>query len=130
MQLKQLERLGVPVHYGSQVVRIDEDNDKVTCVTASGKTYEGDLCIIANGVDRAIEGGAGTSVKVQDSGYAVARVAFPASTIKPGSPASALLKDVKEHPDFRVYVGKDIHLILFLTPDNVAWVFTHKVREE
>ena len=71
---------------------------------------------------------AGPDVAVQDSGYAVARVAFPRSAIKNGSLTSTLLKTTDQKPEFRVYVGQDIHLILFLTVDWLAFVLTHPVR--
>jgi flavin-dependent dehydrogenase len=130
MQLEQLERLNIPVHWGDKVVAVREDEDTVHVTTESGRTFSGDLCIGATGIGRAIPGFAtGPEVAVQDSGYAVARVAFPRSTIKEDSLASTLLKNVDIQPEFRTYVGKDIHLILFLTPDWVAFAFTHPVSD-
>jgi hypothetical protein len=86
------------------------------------------LCIGANGIGSKIAGfETGPDVAVQDSGYAVARVAFPRSNIKDGSLASTLLTGVDAQPSFRTYVGDDIHLILFLTADWVAIAFTHAV---
>jgi len=126
MQLDQVKRLDIPVHWGEEVVAVREQDDIVTVTTASGKEFVGDLCIGANGIGSSIPGfKAGPNITVQDSGYAVARVAFPRATIKDGSPASVLLKDVEIRPEFRTYLGRDIHLILFLTPDWVAFAFTH-----
>lgn len=126
MQLDQVHRLGIPVHWGDKVVSVVEMADGVAVMTESGQVYNGDLCIGASGIGSSIYGfQAGDEVAVQDSGYAVARVAFPASSIKSGSPASTLLENVETQPSFRVYVGKDIHLILFLTADWVAFAFTH-----
>ncbi len=128
MQLDQVKRLDIPVHWGEEVVAVREQDDIVTVTTASGKEFVGDLCIGANGIGSSIPGfKAGPNITVQDSGYAVARVAFPRATIKDGSPASVLLKDVEIRPEFRTYLGRDIHLILFLTPDWVAFAFTHPV---
>jgi hypothetical protein len=129
MQLDQAKRLGIPIHWGENVVCTQEQGDTVTVTTASGKQFTGDLCIGANGIGSSVPGfEAGPEIAVQDSGYAVARVAYPRAAIKDGSPASMLLKNIDTRPEFRVYVGKDIHLILFLTPDWVAFAFTHPVR--
>ncbi|OQV08773.1 FAD binding domain-containing protein [Cladophialophora immunda] len=126
MQLNQLERLGVSVLFGQKVVSVREKGDEVVVSTASGETFVGDVCIGANGIGSSVEGfDTGPDVAVQDSGYAVARVAFPASTLKPDSPAATLMKNIDVQPEFRTYVADDVHLILFLTQDWVAWCFTH-----
>ncbi|KAE8383136.1 hypothetical protein BDV26DRAFT_287922 [Aspergillus bertholletiae] len=126
MQLDQVKRLGIPIHWNAPVVAVREHESSVTVVTGSGQEFVGDVCVGANGIGSTIPGfDAGPEVAVQDSGYAVARVAFPRSAIKDGSPASTLFQTIDTRPEFRVYVGEDIHLILFLTPDWVAFVFTH-----
>ncbi len=136
MQLDQVNRLGIPVHWGEAVVAVHEQDDDdgggvVVVTTASGKQFVGDLCIDANGIGSSVAGfNAGPDIAVQDSGYAAARVAFPRNTIKDGSPASTLLTNIDIRPEFRTYVGHDIHLILFLTPDWVAFTFTHPVSNE
>lgn len=90
---------------------------------------QGDVCVAADGVaSRIAPDGFGA---VQDSGYAVARVAFPRETLKKGSPGEKLVTEaLVERPEFRAYLGHDVHLILFLTPDNVAWCFTHRADEK
>ena len=129
MQLDQVERLGIPVHWGQKVVSVEELASTVTVKTESGETFVGDVCISASGIGAEIPGfRTGPEVAVQDAGYAVARVAFPRSDIKEGSPASSLLKNIDNQPEFRTYVGNDFHLILFLTKDWVAFAFTHPVR--
>ncbi|CRG84899.1 hypothetical protein PISL3812_02074 [Talaromyces islandicus] len=126
MQLEQVNRLGIPIHWNEAAKSVYEYEKTVTVFTTSGREFTGDLCIGANGVASKIPGfDAGPDAAVQDSGYAIARVAFPRSSIKKGSVTSTLLKNVDSQPEFRVYVGKDIHLILFLTPDWVAFALTH-----
>lgn len=130
MQLDQVERLGIPVHWGDEAVEVHESDDDVVVKTASGKEFRGDLCIGANGISSHIPGfHAGPDFAVQDSGYAIARVAFPRSAIKDGRPAADLVQNVENKPQFRTYVGSDIHLILFLTVDWVAFALTHPVSE-
>lgn len=131
MQRDQLERLGVPILFAQGVTSVVETEDKVVVHTKPGDEYACDVCMVANGIATKLEGfETAGAAHVKDSGYAVARVAFPVGIIKKDSPAYDLVKDVDKHPDFRVYVGEDVHLILFLTSDYVAWVFTHKVRAQ
>jgi 2-polyprenyl-6-methoxyphenol hydroxylase-like FAD-dependent oxidoreductase len=128
MQLDQVERLGIPVYWGEKVTLVTEHERTVTVTTSSGKTFQGDICIGAYGVNSVIAGfDAGPNVDIQNSGYAMARVAWERSLIAKGSLASSLLEHVDQRPEFRVYVGRDVHLILFLTPDWVAFGLTHKV---
>lgn len=129
MQLDQLNRLSIPVVFRQVVTGVEESEEEVVVSTQGGEEYSCDLCVVANGIATKMKGfETSGAVHVADTGYAVARVAFPLETIRRDSPAYELVKDVKQHPDFRVYVGKDVHLILFLTAGHVAWVFTHKVR--
>lgn len=128
MQLDQVHRLNIPVHWGENVVSVCEQDENVTVTTASGKNFICELCVGANGIGSVIAGfDTGPEIAVQDSGYAIARLAFPRSAIHDGSPASSLMKTIDIRPEFRTYVGSDIHLILFLTPDWVAFAFTHPV---
>lgn len=128
MQLDQVKRLGIPVRFGVRVVSVREEPDCVFVKTADGEEIEGDICIGSGGIGSNVEGFAtGERPAVQDSGYAIARVAFPRDVIDPDSPASSLLKDIEKEPQFRTYVAEDVHLILFLTKDYVAWCFTHPV---
>ena len=130
MQLDQVNRLRISVYWSENVVSVCEKDDCVTVKTASGKDFECDVCIGANGIGSVIPGfDTGPAIAVQDSGYAIARVAFPRSNIKDGSPASSLIKNIDVRPEFRTYVGSDIHLILFLTSDWVAFAFTHPVSD-
>lgn len=131
MQLDQLQRLEVPVFYGDRVVSVAEEADRVVVTTEAGRTYRGDVCVGASGIGSMVPGfDAGPQVQVQDSGYAVARAAFPRGAVEEGSPASSLLASVDRKPEFRTYVGKDLHLILFLTADWVGIAFTHPVCVE
>lgn len=131
MQLDQVNRLEIPVYWGAKVVSVSEQDDSVTVKTALGQEFTCDVCIGANGIGSVIPGfNTGPEIAVQDSGYAAARVAFPRSNIKDGSPASSLMTNVDARPEFRTYLGSDIHLILFLTPDWVAFTFTHPVSND
>jgi hypothetical protein len=96
MYFDQLQRVGVPVIFDAKIVEVREDADGVVMETETGKVYQGDLCVAANGVGSTIKGMestfGGEKVTVQDTGYAAARCAFPRSMIKPGSLAERLLK--------------------------------------
>ena len=129
MALDQCRRLHIPVHFGQKVVKVEEFADHVIVRTASGEEYTGDLCVASTGIGGSpIEGfKTGAPAHVLDTKYAVARVCFPRELIKDDQPAAALLKNVAEQPEFRVYLANDVHLILFLTQDWVAYAFTHPV---
>jgi hypothetical protein len=128
MQLDQVQRLDIPVLWGEKVTGVSEEAHHVIVRTASGTELRCDICVGANGIGSTITGfDTGPEIAVQESGFAVARVAFPRSHILDGSPAASLMTTIDSRPEFRTYVGDDIHLILFLTPDWVAFAFTHVV---
>lgn len=123
MLLDQCRRFGIPVHMMQQAVAVDESESGVTVRTINGHSYTGDLCIAADGLDSIASEHTGD---VQDTGYATARVAFPRRLIKPNSPAESLLRNADAgQPEFRVYMAHDLHNIVFLTRDWVAFAFTH-----
>lgn len=128
MLYDQCVRLGIPIIFSQQATSFAEDEDHVTVHTSDGTTYVGDVCIAADGIGTSFTKDLEISqAPVLDSGYAAARAAFPMDNIKAGSPAESLLKNVKDEPEFRVILGNDLHLILFLTHDHVAFVYTHEV---
>ena len=128
MQLDQLSRLGVPVHFSKKVAKATETQDGVVVETEDGSRYTGDVCIAADGIGSLFRRHQASGASdVQNSGYAIARVAYPRTELKDPSPAQRLLENVDVQPEFRVYLAADIHLILFLTKDYVGVALTHKV---
>lgn len=128
MLYDQCKRLGIPVVFSQDAKHLDETEDNVTITVADGTQYHGHVCIAADGVaSHLTKSISGVETPVRDSGYAAARVAFPRGHIKPGSPAASLLNNVEIEPEFRVYLGDDLHLILYLTKDYVAFTYTHEV---
>ncbi|KAJ5300036.1 hypothetical protein N7476_011593 [Penicillium atrosanguineum] len=126
MQLDQLKRLAIPVHFSQKASSMSEVDNRVIVETETGKKFSGDICIAADGL--------GTVFRrreepirsdVMDSGYSIARCAFPTSHIKPDTPAWKLVETVKEQPEFRIYLADDLHLILYLTADYVGIALTH-----
>ncbi|VUC27376.1 unnamed protein product [Clonostachys rosea] len=118
MQVDQAERLHIPIHWA--------DKFGVEVTTASGKKFDGDLYIGASGIGSTVPGfDFGSQVAVQDSGYAIARVAFPRTAVPEGSLASELVRAADSRPRFRTYIGNNIHLILYLTPNWLGFAFTH-----
>lgn len=128
MQLEQLSRIGVPVKFGAKVVDIQEYEDVVVVKTSDGQEYSGDICIVASGVGSSITAfTTKEDLNAQDSGFAVARVAFPRSLIKDGTPAAEVMRNIDTRPEFRTYLARNATLVLFLTPDSVAWALIHVV---
>lgn len=129
MLYDQCMRLGIPVLFGQKADSATESETGVEIRTEDGTRYTGDVCVAAAGIGSSFTRSlAMPEPPVQDSGYAIARMAFPRSAIKPDSPAAELLKTVDTQPEFRVYLGEDLHLILYLTTDNVGFAYTHEVR--
>ncbi len=124
MLLDQCVRLGIPVHFGQKADKVTESDSGVVIETKTGEKYEADVCLSGDGIGSGFTPDI-CNAPVLESGYAAARAAFPRDVIKKGSPAEELLKTVDEQPEFRTYLGDDLHLILFLTKDWVAFAFTH-----
>ncbi|KAF7192510.1 FAD-dependent monooxygenase fsr3 [Pseudocercospora fuligena] len=129
-QLEQCQALGIPVHFSTKGLNVEETADKVIVHTDKG-SFAGDVCVAADGIGSKLPWPApGGIATVQDSGYAVSRVAFPRTTLKQGSLARDLVDEALKHgPQFRTYLADDVHLILFITRDHVAWCFTHEADE-
>ena len=100
----------IPVIFSQDAKNIEENETEVCVTVSDGTQYHGDVCIAADGVGSHLTKAiTGVETPVRDSGYAAARVAFPRSHIKPGSPAASLLTNVDKEPEFRVYLGNDLH---------------------
>lgn len=128
MLYDQCLRLGIPIHFSQTANSFTEHDDLVVIETDDGTKFTGDICVAADGIGTKFTRSLEVSrAPVLDSGYSVARAAFPRDTIKAGSPAETLLKNVKDQPEFRTILGEDLHLILFLTSDHVAFAYTHEV---
>lgn len=128
MQVDQLTRLGVPMHFGQDVTEITEDADGkgVTINTKAGAKYTADVCIAADGKIVCSSKSVGEAnfelpgvhslfyrsrketLSVGDSGYAISRVAFPQEAIKDGSPASNI---VKSGTQFSTWLGNEVHMV-------------------
>lgn len=129
MQLNQLLRLHIPVHFGQEAITVSEIGDKVEVKTKSGDTFVGDVCLAADGIGSLFRRQIGGGVSdVQDSGAAVARVAFPREAVDPESLAWNIVKDLDVKPEFRHYLADGLHLSAFLTGDYVGLALTHPVR--
>lgn len=131
MLYDQCVRLGIVVEFQKTAQSITENDGGVTVHTSEGEEYTADVCVASDGVGASFAHGIiPGSASVLDSGYAVARAAFPSNSIMSGSAAQELLKNVKNQPEFRTYLGDDLHLILFLTKDYSALAYTHKASAD
>ncbi|QKX61991.1 uncharacterized protein TRUGW13939_09147 [Talaromyces rugulosus] len=120
MLYDQCIRLGIPVYFSQAVQEIVEHDDHVVINTNQpGITLTADVCVVANGIGYpSTKDITGIDLPVLDSGYAIARMAFPRSSIPKGSLAHQLVENVDTQPEFRVYLSNDIHLIIWLTKDS------------
>lgn len=129
MLYDQCIRLGIPVLFNQKAESFIEREESVTIEVEDGTIFTADVCVAADGVGTSFTRDLDVSkAPVRDSGYSVARAAFPVDSLAIGSPAVKLLEHVEEQPEFRTILGDNLHLILFLTKDHVAFAYTHKVK--
>ncbi|KAK2612041.1 hypothetical protein QQS21_002006 [Conoideocrella luteorostrata] len=109
IQLDQVNRLGIPVHFGADAIQVTEheDGNGVTVTTKAGEKYISDVCIAADGMHSGFYRSREDTVKVGDSGYAISRVAYAIDKIEPGSLAEGIANDGTQ---FRNYCGSGFHM--------------------
>ncbi|KAK4494012.1 hypothetical protein PRZ48_015198 [Zasmidium cellare] len=128
MQVDQLARLGIPIHFGTDVVHAEENEDGTGAVvtTKAGEKYIADVCIAADGVHSGFYRSRKETVNVGDSGYAISRVAYPVDAIKPGSLAENIVKDGTQ---FRTYCGHEVHMSIMVCDGYISPALTHKATD-
>jgi flavin-dependent dehydrogenase len=79
MFVRQVERLGVKVEFGTRVIDYfeDEESGKGGVVTDDGRRFDADIVIAADGVGSKSQKLVGGQVRAQKSGRAMWRAAFP-----------------------------------------------------
>lgn len=126
-----LTSLGITVTWGQRIVDYFEDLEanKAGCIAESGKRFEADMAIAADGVSSlSWKAVSGQNEKPKSSGFSVYRVAYP-TKLAYGDP---LVKKTFALPDdgddiCHLYLGKDTHGIALVSPDTTTWMLTHRV---
>ena len=125
--------LGITITYGERAVRYYEDVERRQggVVTKSGKHYQADLVVAADGVGS--KSGAiitGAQLLPKSSGFGVYRVAFPTAIAYANPKVAkefALAADEDDH--LRMYLGKESHAIVLVAKDITTWLLTHRVSK-
>jgi 2-polyprenyl-6-methoxyphenol hydroxylase-like FAD-dependent oxidoreductase len=78
MFVRQVEKLGVDIHFGTKVVDYCEDatREKAIAITDQGERFEADVVIAADGVGSKSQKLVGGQVRARSSGRAMWRAAF------------------------------------------------------
>lgn len=123
--------LGIPVTFGKRVVDYYEDLEagRAGAITDQGERFEADLVIAADGVGSlSWKAVSGEATMPRSSGFSVYRVAYPTKTAFE-SPLVKKTFALREDGDdiCHLYLGKNTHGIVLVSPDVTTWMLTHKV---
>jgi 2-polyprenyl-6-methoxyphenol hydroxylase-like FAD-dependent oxidoreductase len=124
--------LGISVTFGKRVLDYYEilEANKAGAVTEQGERFEADLVIAADGVGslswKAVSGEVN---KPKSSGFSVYRVAYSTKTAfeNPSVKKTFALQDDGDDV-CHLFLGKNTHGIVLVSPDITTWMLTHKVR--
>ncbi|KAH6665604.1 putative 3-hydroxybenzoate 6-hydroxylase 1 [Halenospora varia] len=133
MFVKQVERAGIPVEFGQNVVDYFESAEtrKGGVVTKEGKTYEADLVIAADGVGSKSQKLVGGQVRAVQSGRAMWRAAFPIENLDKNPEVKETFSMVDgvngKHPIVRTLLAPGGYALTLTRPDLMIWVMNHAV---
>lgn len=124
-------QLGIPVTFGKRAAEYFEDlnRDRAGIITDNGERFEADLVVAADGVgSKSWKAVSGQDTKPKSSGFSVYRVAYP-TKVAFDSPNVRKNFVLQEGGDdiCRVWLGKNTHAIVLVSPETTTWFLTHKV---
>ena len=127
----QVLSLGISVTFGKPVVDYYEDLEtgKAGAITDQDERFEADLIIAADGVgSKSWKVVSGEDSKPKSSGFSVYRVAYPTKLAFESSLVKERFALTEGGDDIcRVYLGKNTHGIVLISPETTTWFLTHKV---
>jgi len=130
MFVNQVERLGVNVEFNSRVVDYfeDEERGKAGVITDSGKRYEADVVIAADGVGSKSQKIVGGQVRARSSGRAMWRAAFPIEHLDSDPEVKEFFHLINgEDPIVRTWLGPTTYALTLTRPDTQIWIMNHDV---
>ena len=124
-------QLGIPVTFGKRAGDYFEDLDRnrAGIITEEGERLEADLVVAADGVgSKSWRAVSGQDTEPKSSGFSVYRVAYR-TKLAFESPNVSKNFVLEEGGDdiCRVWLGKNTHAIVLVSPDTTTWFLTHKV---
>ncbi|KAL8951983.1 MAG: hypothetical protein Q9222_002075 [Ikaeria aurantiellina] len=130
--LRQMERLGIDIKYGTHVVDYYEDASAGIggVLFDDGGKDEANLVVAADGL-KSHSGKivSGIDIRPKESGMAIYRAAYPVEHIF----SEPLVRErwnyqKGERPVWEFWLGAGLHVLIVVTEDIVVWGLTHKVR--
>ncbi|KAH8660809.1 hypothetical protein BGZ60DRAFT_492165 [Tricladium varicosporioides] len=130
MLLEQLEKIGVEIHYGHEVIDYFEDAEtkRAGVVLTDGSKLDADLVVAADGVRGASwKLVAGIPVPANSSGSAIWRVAFPARLVEDDPVITERFKFLDNgNSVMEMWTGPDMMAVFWRNKDTMIWSLTHK----
>jgi 2-polyprenyl-6-methoxyphenol hydroxylase-like FAD-dependent oxidoreductase len=110
MLIRQVEKLGIKVHFGKKVVDYYENEQagKGIAVTDRGEHFEADVVIAADGVGSKSQALVGGQVRAMSSGRAMWRAAFPSHHLDKNLEVKQffhMLGERNDEPIIRTFLG-------------------------
>ena len=132
MLFDYVQSLGIPISFGKVVVDYYEipQCNRAGVLTDKGEHIEADLVIAADGVaSKSWKVVSGEENKPKSSGFSVFRVAYPTELIYQDPFLKEQYSLAEGDDDIcQVFLGKNTHGIVLVSPSVTTWFLTHKVN--
>ncbi|KAM0820863.1 putative FAD-binding domain-containing protein [Seiridium cardinale] len=132
MFVRQVEKLGVQVQFGTKIVDYHEDESlgKSYAISDRGEKFEADVIIAADGVGSKSQKLVGGQVRAMSSGRAMWRAAFPREVLDKNPEVKEFFKLVgpnDSEPIIRTWLGPGTYAMTLSRPDTMIWIMNHDV---
>lgn len=127
--MKQLEKLGVKVEYNRRVVLYSEESANGSVSLDNGEKIKADIVVAADGVGtKSHPLVTGKKVEAKSSGSSIYRTAFPVELAIADAEIAERFKILENGKSVNeIWVGPDMHMMLWRSEDMTSWLITHKV---
>ncbi|TRX91273.1 hypothetical protein FHL15_007878 [Xylaria flabelliformis] len=133
MFVRQVEKLGVKIHFGKKVVDYSEDEprQKAVAITDQGERFEADIVIAADGVGSKSQRLVGGQVRARSSGRAMWRAAFASEHLDKSPEVKnffgRMAGENKDEPIIRTFLGPGTYALALTRPGTFIWIMNHDV---
>ncbi|CAJ2503414.1 Uu.00g108080.m01.CDS01 [Anthostomella pinea] len=128
MLLEQVEKLGIPIEYGSRVKAYFEDDQKGGVELDDGTRFKADLVVAADGIGSKANELMGGEVRARSSGRAMWRAVMPVECLNADPEVKKFfgLKDGTD-PVVRTWFAPGSYALTLTRDDVVVWIINHDV---
>ncbi|KAJ2986410.1 hypothetical protein NUW58_g5043 [Xylaria curta] len=132
MFVRQVEKLGVTIHFGKKVVDYeDEPGQKAAAITDQGERFEADVVIAADGVGSKSQKIVGGQVRARSSGRAMWRAAFSSEHLDKNPEVKEFFGRMaggnNDEPIVRSFLGPGTYALTLTRPGTFIWIMNHDV---